>query len=102
MLRALYGSSLSPRQGPKARLDQNGLCRALLSPVTWPISQVLDLLLGVEIGTVYSREELKHLIDIHVMDPNVQAESGLTSADQRLIVGALDYKNKRYDTLQTL
>ncbi len=53
-------------------------------------------MLGRDIGNVYSREELKRLIDIHVMDPDAQAESGLTHADQRLIIGALDYKNKRY------
>lgn len=52
-------------------------------------------MLGRDIGNVYSREELKRLIDIHVMDPDAQAESGLTHADQRLIIGALDYKSKR-------
>ena len=70
-------------------------CRALLSPVVWPISVLLDWALGRDIGNVYSREELKRLIDIHVMDPDAQAESGLTRADQRLIIGALEYKSKR-------
>ena len=70
-------------------------CRALLSPIVWPTSVVLDWMLGRDIGNVYSREELKRLIDIHVTDPDAQAESGLTHADQRLIIGALDYKNKR-------
>ena len=67
----------------------------MLSPIVWPTSIVLDWMLGRDIGNVYSREELKRLIDIHVMDPDAQAESGLTHADQRLIIGALDYKNKR-------
>ena len=66
-----------------------------MSPIVWPTSIVLDWMLGRDIGNVYSREELKRLIDIHVMDPDAQAESGLTHADQRLIIGALDYKNKR-------
>lgn len=52
-------------------------------------------MLGRDIGNVYSREELKRLIDIHVTDPDAQAESGLTCADQLLLIGALDYKNKR-------
>jgi len=69
-------------------------CRALLSPIVWPISIVLDWMLGKDIGNVYSREELKRLITIHAM-PDTQAESGLTRDDQRLIIGALDYKNKR-------
>jgi hypothetical protein len=51
-------------------------------------------MLGRDIGNVYSREELKRLITIHAM-PDAQAESGLTRDDQRLIIGALDYKNKR-------
>lgn len=70
-------------------------CRALLSPIVWPTSIVLDWMLGRDIGNVYSREELKRLIDIHVTDPDAQAESGLTNADQLLLIGALDYKNKR-------
>ena len=32
--------------------------------------------------------------DIHVSDPDAQAESGLTCADQKLIIGALEYKDK--------
>lgn len=72
-----------------------GCCRALLSPVVWPTSVLLDWILGRDIGNVYSREELKRLIDIHTFDPDAQAESGLTRADQRLIIGALDYKTKR-------
>ena len=37
-------------------------CRLLLSPIVWPISKVLDCCLGRDIGTVYSQEELKHLM----------------------------------------
>ncbi|KAK9793438.1 hypothetical protein WJX73_001824 [Symbiochloris irregularis] len=66
----------------------------ILSPIVWPISRILDRFLGRDIGTVYSQEELKHLIDIHVSDPTAQAESGLTCADQKLIIGALEYKDK--------
>lgn len=28
-------------------------------PITWPISRVLDWVLGQEVGTVYNRHELK-------------------------------------------
>ena len=48
--------------------------------------------LGEEVGTVYSRNELKHLINIHVENPEHQNESGLTKDDQQLLSGALDYK----------
>ncbi len=33
--------------------------------------------------------------DIHVTDADAQAESGLTVADRRLLIGALEYKEKR-------
>lgn len=33
--------------------------------------------------------------DIHVHDPDAQAESGLTNADRLLLIGALEYKDKR-------
>ena len=37
--------------------------------------------------------------DIHVTDADAQAESGLTVADRRLLIGALEYKEKRQDVL---
>ncbi|KAK9814494.1 hypothetical protein WJX72_006765 [[Myrmecia] bisecta] len=73
----------------------------LLSPIVWPISLVLDCWLGRDIGNVYSQEELKRLIEIHVTDPDAQAESGLTSADQSLIIGAMEYKEKRVKDVMT-
>ena len=48
----------------------------LLAPVAWPLSWVLDKILGREVGTIYSRAELKHLITIHVENPEHQEESG--------------------------
>lgn len=33
--------------------------------------------------------------NIHVHDPDAQAESGLTNADRLLLIGALEYKDKR-------
>lgn len=35
--------------------------------------------------------------DIHVHDPDAQQTSGLTQQDQQLIIGAMSYKDKRYD-----
>ena len=49
---------------------------AVLAPVAWPLSWVLDKILGREVGTIYSRAELKHLITIHVENPEHQEESG--------------------------
>ena len=46
-------------------------------------------------GNIYSRAELKHLIQIHVENPAHQEESGLTQEDHQLLSGALDYKVHR-------
>jgi hypothetical protein len=51
--------------------------------------------LGREIGTVYNSAELKKLINIHVENPDAAEESGLTAQDQRLLTGALEYKDKQ-------
>lgn len=32
--------------------------------------------------------------EIHVQDPDAQAESGLTATDQRLLLGIFEYKDK--------
>ena len=39
--------------------------------------------------------------DIHVTDADAQAESGLTVADRRLLIGALEYKEKRVKDVMT-
>ena len=38
------------------------MCRVIFSPITFPISLLLDKWLGRDIGTVYSQEELKRLM----------------------------------------
>ena len=75
----------------------------LLFPVAYPISVVLDAVLGKEVGNMYSADELKHFIAIHVNDPEGQKESGLTADDQRMISGVLDYKDRAVrDVMTTL
>mmetsp|Transcript_15426 Transcript_15426/g.39285 ORF Transcript_15426/g.39285 Transcript_15426/m.39285 type:complete len:466 (+) Transcript_15426:485-1882(+) len=63
-------------------------------PICWPISKVLDLILGRDIGQVYSKQELKHLISLHCMDNDANKESGLTTDDHKLLKGAFEYKEK--------
>ncbi len=48
--------------------------------------------LGREVGTIYTRSELKHLIGIHVENPEHQNESGLTREDHQMLSGVLDYR----------
>ena len=75
----------------------------LMFPIAYPISLLLDMVLGKEVGNMYSADELKHFIAIHVNDPEGQKESGLTADDQRMISGVLDYKDKTVrDVMTTL
>ncbi|CAL8467383.1 g6920 [Coccomyxa elongata] len=98
---------------PQAFCSRNGLlfgaktiwiirvCMVLLAPVAWPLSFILDKILGHEVGNIYTRSELKHLIQIHVENPVHQEESGLTIEDHQLLSGALDYKDKRVKDVMT-
>lgn len=49
-------------------------------------------MLGKEIGTVYSKEELKRLIAIHVENPEAKEVSGLTKDVSHILAGVLEYK----------
>ncbi|KAK3264504.1 hypothetical protein CYMTET_26766 [Cymbomonas tetramitiformis] len=73
----------------------------LMFVIAWPISLVLDQVLGSDIGSVYSKNELKELINIHVENPDAAEESGLTRDDQTLITGALEYKDKHVHDVMT-
>lgn len=58
-------------------------------PFAKPISMVLDWALGAEIGTLYSKDELKRLLQLHVEDPNNESkETGITRDDHNLLAGA--------------
>jgi metal transporter CNNM len=69
----------------------------LLFPVAYPISAILNLLLGREIGTIYSRNELKKLLDIH--SHHVASEIGLTEG--AILSGALDFSLKEVSEVMT-
>jgi len=76
---------------------------ALMYILAWPISIILDIILGRDIGQVYSAAELHKLIRIHVENPDAQEESGLNKDDGNLLTGALEYKDKTVaDVMTTL
>lgn len=75
----------------------------LMYIVAYPISLLLDYVLGRDIGQVFSANELNKLIRIHVENPDAQTESGLNKDDGNLLTGALEYKDKKvYDVMTTL
>lgn len=62
--------------------------RALLYPVSYPIAFMLDVMLGEELGTIYNREELKGLIDVHA------SNAVLTQDETTILKGALEFSQK--------
>ena len=62
----------------------------ILYPVTYPISWILDKVLGEEIPTIWGKKELKEII-------KQSEDSQLTSIDQdeeRIMLGALEFSSK--------
>lgn len=71
----------------------------VLAPIAWPISKILDVVLGREIGTIYSRNELKKLLDIHSTVPD--SLSDLTKQETTILAGALDLPLKKVSEIMT-
>eukprot|EP01087_Luapelamoeba_hula_P011026 TRINITY_DN2962_c0_g1_i1.p1 TRINITY_DN2962_c0_g1~~TRINITY_DN2962_c0_g1_i1.p1 ORF type:complete len:735 (+),score=136.17 TRINITY_DN2962_c0_g1_i1:270-2474(+) len=73
----------------------------VLFPISWPISLVLDVLLGGEHGTFFRRAELKELVNLHVKERQFgkggdaeafegMLDMGLSADEVSIIHGALD------------
>ncbi|MBF0345115.1 MAG: DUF21 domain-containing protein [Nitrospirae bacterium] len=62
----------------------------LLYPFTYPISLLLDRLLGAELPTVWSKRELKEIIKFHEDQPGSEVDAN----EERIILGALSYSDK--------
>eukprot|EP00178_Gracilaria_changii_P022477 TRINITY_DN667_c0_g1_i1.p1 TRINITY_DN667_c0_g1~~TRINITY_DN667_c0_g1_i1.p1 ORF type:complete len:615 (+),score=89.46 TRINITY_DN667_c0_g1_i1:7676-9520(+) len=69
--------------------------RTLLYPVSFPIAWVLDVFLGEELGTIYNREELKGLIDVHA------SNAVLTQDETTILKGALEFSVKTVSQILT-
>eukprot|EP01104_Vermistella_antarctica_P021650 TRINITY_DN994_c0_g1_i2.p1 TRINITY_DN994_c0_g1~~TRINITY_DN994_c0_g1_i2.p1 ORF type:complete len:660 (-),score=148.71 TRINITY_DN994_c0_g1_i2:31-1950(-) len=90
---------------------------ALTFVVSWPISKLLDCILGAgEHGTFYRRAELKELVGFHHMSHDVGEDmkdslkqqnkhfaegEGLTMDEVQIIKGALDMRTKTVGTTMT-
>lgn len=60
----------------------------LTSPLAYPLSKILDKILGEEIGNVYTRERLKELLEV------TRDKHGLEPEEVGIISGALDLRLK--------
>ena len=63
----------------------------LFSPVCYPISKILDYMLGKELPTIWSKSELGEIIKEHEDSP----ESIIDEDEERIILGALSFSEKR-------
>ncbi|KAB7507900.1 Metal transporter CNNM4 [Armadillidium nasatum] len=63
--------------------------------VSWPISKILDVLLGEEIGNTYDRERLKELIRV------TQDRNDIRLEEQNIIYGALELHRKTVTEVMT-
>ncbi|CAG2250050.1 CNNM [Mytilus edulis] len=106
-------SIIGQRVIPQSITSKHGLAiGATLSPlvyvliaitciVTWPISKVLDCLLGTEQGTFYKRSQFKVLVDLH--GDGECSENGLeepfTQDEVKIIKSTLDMKVKTADDI---
>lgn len=65
---------------------------ALTSPVSFPLSIILDKILGQEIAAPYSREKIRELMNF---------VEGLDFKEKKIITGALDFNKKKVGDVMT-
>jgi len=61
-----------------------------LSPVAWPISKLLDICFGNEVGMIYTNNELKKLVQIHEHEQMSELQSKVAN----IMTGALNLDDK--------
>ncbi|XP_043601675.1 unextended protein isoform X2 [Bombus pyrosoma] len=92
---------------PQAICSRHGLCigaktiyitkltMVLTFPMSYPISKLLDFLLGEEIGNVYNRERLKELVKV------TTGYNDLEKDEVNIIAGALELRKKTVRDVMT-
>ncbi|KAJ3008517.1 hypothetical protein HKX48_008488 [Thoreauomyces humboldtii] len=73
----------------------------LFAPIAWPVSKVLDLVLGHDEGTVYARAQLKTLIRIHEQGCGLGTSGDLIHDEVGIISAVLDLKDKTVVQIMT-
>ncbi|XP_062340052.1 metal transporter CNNM4 isoform X1 [Osmerus eperlanus] len=67
----------------------------LTFPLSFPVSKLLDVLLGQEIGTVYNREKLVEMLKV------TEPYNDLVKEEMNMIQGALELRNKTVEDVMT-
>lgn len=63
-------------------------------PISWPLSKLLDCILGTEHGTFFRRAELSVLVDLHQQN-DYENEEPLSKDEAMIIKGALSMRDKK-------
>jgi len=64
-------------------------------PLSWPISKMLDWVLGDELGYVYTNRELRNLVELHTTQGDLEQESA------KIMQGALDFSKLTVRSVMT-
>jgi len=67
----------------------------LIGPLAYPISKVLDQILGDELGLVYTNRELRDLVELHTTQGDLPTESA------GIMQGALDFSKLTVESVMT-
>jgi len=67
----------------------------LIFPLGWPISKMLDWVLGDELGYVYTNRELRNLVELHTTQGDLPQESA------KIMQGALDFSKLTVESVMT-
>ncbi|GJQ83318.1 hypothetical protein Trydic_g15956 [Trypoxylus dichotomus] len=73
----------------------------LTAPLAYPVSKILDWILGEEIGNVYNRERLKELVKIQYKNNVTTGENDLDRDEVNIISGALELRRKTVAEVMT-
>ena len=64
-------------------------------PVSFPLSKILDFILGEELGAIYNRDQLLHLLKV------THAKTDLEKDEVDIMTGALEFKKKTVADVMT-
>jgi len=66
-------------------------------PLAWPLSKILDVVLGEEEETIWSKREMKEMIKIH----EDSEDSEIDGDEEKILLGALSFSDKRVKEIMT-
>ncbi|HHD92126.1 MAG TPA: DUF21 domain-containing protein, partial [Candidatus Portnoybacteria bacterium] len=69
----------------------------VLFPFSWPIAWSLDKVLGEEMQTIYSKNELMKIVEEHKR----MEESDVDADEERIVKGALSFSDKKVESIIT-